>query len=275
MTYATLMVHLELGRANAGVLRVATDLAARFHSRVVGITVGEPMMAMADDGYVSNSLVEQDVSFIEKESDALEADFRSAFRDRNNAVEWRSKIIFGPLASYLASEARCADLVLTGAVFHETATETQRVGAGELVLQCGRPVLVVPPAATAFKSDRVVVCWKDTREARRAVNDGLPLLKQAGHVDVIEIVREDEVLAGGSRLDDVVAWLKLHGVPATAAAIAANGDDEDQLAAIIEQRDDDLVIAGAYGHSRLREWAFGGVTRDLLAKGKRCSLLSH
>ena len=274
MTYATLMVHLELGRPNAGVLRVATDLAARFHSRVVGIAAGEPMMAMADDGCVSNSLVQKDVAYLEKEVDGIEADFRAAFRDRSNAVEWRSKIIFGPLASYLASEARCADLVLTAAVFHKTATETQRVDAGELVLRCGRPVLVVPPTVNGLKLGRVVVCWKDTREARRAVNDALPLLKQAGHVDVVEIVREDDVTAAGSRLDDVVAWLKLHGVPATAAAIAAYGDDKEQLAAIIEQRDDDLVVAGGYGHSRLREWVFGGVTRDLLAKGG-CSLLSH
>ena len=275
MTYATLMVHLELGRPNAAVLRVATDLAARFHSRVVGIVAGEPMMAMADDGYVFNAPVEQDAAYLEKEVNRVEADFRSAFRDRNNAVEWRSKIIFGPLTNYLASEARCADLVLTGATFRKTPTETQRVGAGEFVLRCGRPVLVVPPGANGFKPDRVVICWKDTREARRAVNDGLPLLKQAGHVDVIEIVREDDVATGNSRLDDVVAWLKLHGVPATAASIAAYGDDKDHLAAIIEQRDDDLGVAGAYGHSRLREWVFGGVTRDLLAKAKRCSLLSH
>ena len=275
MTYATLMVHLELGRPNAGVLRVATDLAARFHTRIVGIAAGEPMMAMAGDGYISDSLVEQDAGYMEREIDALETDFRSAFRDRNNAVEWRSKIIFGPLASYLASEARCADLILTGATFHEGSTETRRVGAGALALQCGRPLLVAPPTASGLKLDRVLVCWRDTREARRAVSDGLPLLKQAGYVDVMEIAREDDVTAAGSRLDDVVAWLKSHGVPATAAAIATDGDEKRQLAAIIEQRDDDLVVAGAYGHSRLREWVFGGVTRDLLAKGKGCSLLSH
>ena len=275
MTYATLMVHLELGRPNAGVLRVATDLAARFPSRVVGIAAGEPMMAMADDGTVSRSLVEQDVAYLEKEVDGIEANFQAAFRDRNNAVEWRSKIIFGPLANYLASEARCADLVLTGATFHKTPKKSQRVGAGELVLRCGRPVLVVPPTANGLKLDRVLVCWKDTREARRAIVDALPLLKQAGSVDVIEIVREDDVSASGSRLDDLVAWLKGHRVAATPAAIMADGDDKAHLAAIIEQRDDDLVVAGAYGHSRLREWVFGGVTRDLLAEGERCSLLSH
>ena len=77
-----------------------------------------------------------------------------------------------------------------------------------------------------------------------------------------------------SRLKDVTAWLESHGVKAIALVSESNGNDANSLDAILESQEADLVVAGAYGHSRLREWAFGGVT-DSLLRTSRCALLSH
>src|ERR1700681_1317956 len=110
--------------------------------------------------------------------------------------------------------ARSADLVIMGVASGALADASRRVKTGDLVMQVGRPVLIVPAAADKLKLERVVIGWKDTRETRRAIFDALPLLKQAVHVAIVEIAAEEELAAARTHLDDVVNWLKRHGVAA-------------------------------------------------------------
>jgi nucleotide-binding universal stress UspA family protein len=122
---------------------------------------------------------------------------------------------------------------------------------------------------------RVVIGWKDTRESRRAVSDALPLLKKAGHVSVVAIADEADFDSVRLQLGDVVSWLGRHGVVAEALVSTSTGDDANRLNDIAWEQGAGVIVAGAYGHSRFREWALGGVTRDLLLRGDRCSLVSH
>lgn len=275
MSYATLMVHLELDRANAGLLAVAGGMADRFHSRVVGIAVGQPMVYASGDGYVPGDLIQQDIVYMEKRIEALETEFRAAFSTNNTAIEWRSSVTYSPLADHLAAEARCADLIMTASPGKEGSAGLLAFNVGALALQAGRPVLVVPEATKSLKLGKVVVCWRDTREARRAVADALGLLKQADAVDVVEVTSDDLMASTRSRLQDVVAWLGANGVVAAPIATPADGDEKAALAALLEECFADVVVAGAYGHSRMREWVLGGVTRDLWMHCDHCSLLSH
>lgn len=277
MTYATLMVHLELGHSNAGLLQITGDLAERFHAGVIGIAACQPMQIVygAGEGYVSGDLIEQDREQTEKEIKEAEAEFRSALQTRVETLEWRSTVMFAPLSDYLAREARSADLVITGVASGALLDASRRVNTGDLVMQVGRPVLIVPAAADKLKLERVVVGWKDTRETRRVAFDALPLLKKAAHVAVVEIAAEEELAAARTRLEDVVGWLKRHGVVADSLASPSTGDDVTRLNAIVQEQGADVIVAGAYGHSRLREWVLGGVTRDLLLRADRCSLVSH
>jgi nucleotide-binding universal stress UspA family protein len=269
------MVHLELGVSNAALLEIAGDLAERFHAGLIGIAACQPMQIYGE-GYVSGDLIEQDREQTEKEFKEAEAEFRSALQTRVGALEWRSAMMFSPLSAYLAGEARSADLVIAGVASGALLDASRRVNTGDLVIQVGRPVLIVPTAADKLKLERVVVGWKDTREARRAASDALPLLKKAAHVAVVEIAAEEDLAAGRTHLEDVVGWLKRHGVVAVSLAAPSTGDDATQLNAIAEEQGADVIVAGAYGHSRLREWVLGGVTRDLLLRAKaRCSLVSH
>ena len=275
MTYATLMVNLQLGRANAGLLQIAADLAERFQSRVVGIAAAEAVEVVYDEGRMSGDIIEQDLVRLDKDIGLLEAEFRAAVHGRNREVLWRSRKMFGPVGDYLAAEARCADLIVTGVDREKGSLSPRQVDTAAVVLQAGRPVLVVPAAAGCMDLQRVVVCWKDTREARRAVSDALPILKSAAHVELLEIVAERDLGASRVRLDDVVEWLGQHGVRARSSAIPSYGDDKAELASIFDDRRADVVVAGAYGHSRLREWVLGGVSRDLLVHADRCSMVSH
>ena len=273
--YARLMVHLELGRSNAGRLRVAADIAQRFRAEVVGIAACRPMNMTFSDGYVPAEIIDQDRERIEKETTEAETEFRSSLQGRVTKVEWRSVVTFSSLSDYITCEARSADLVVTGVTPGRFLDNSRTVNLGDLIMQLGRPILMVPPAPDILKLDRVVVGWKDTREARRAVSDALPVLKAAAQVTVVEIAGEDELAAARSHVEDVVDWLERHGVRAKALTLTSTGNDSTQLNAIAHERGANLIVAGAYGHSRLREWALGGVTRALLGSASRCSLLSH
>jgi nucleotide-binding universal stress UspA family protein len=94
-------------------------------------------------------------------------------------------------------------------------------------------------------------------------------------VSVVELSGKDELAAARTHVKDVAVWLKSHGVVAKAIAARSNGDDAAHLNAIAREQHAGIVVAGAYGHSRLREYVLGGVTRELLRCAERCSFMSH
>lgn len=276
MTYKTLMVHMKLGHTNDDLLRVAVELATRFDARVIGIAACQPTPMVYSDGYIPGIFVEQDREEIDREINVAEAEFRAAFHSSAIGTEWRSATIYETVADYVSRECRSADLIITsGRTFdpHDTARPEK---PGDIVMQAGRPVFVVPRTANTLNFDRMVVAWKNTREARRAVTDALPLLALANTVTVLELAHEDERTRVTEQLADVCRWLKTHGVAAESEFVAsAKGDDSYQLNAAFEALGTSVVVAGAYGHSRLREWVIGGVTRDLTIRANYCSMLSH
>ena len=275
MTYASLMVHLELGQSNARLLRVASDLAARFDSEVIGVAACQPMPMVYGDGFVPADLFEQDREIIAKEMKQAEAEFRSTFPKGSDAVQWRQSVTVGSLCDYLTGEARHADLIITGVSSRDLLDSSRSVNTGDFIMQAGRPVLVVPGSIESLKFERVVVGWKESRETRRAISDALPLLKLATSITVVEIGNEDGLPAAREHVADVVKWLQVHGIAAQGVASPSTGDDATGLYTQAQDLGADIIVAGAYGHSQLREWVLGGMTRDFLLRADCCSLLSH
>jgi len=133
-------------------------------------------------------------------------------------------------------------------------------------------MLMVPPRTEHLSAQRIVIAWKDTCEARRAVWDGLPLLKRAEEVFVVAVGRD----ATGQGAADVSAYLSCHGVTSRAVTRPdADATVADVLLRMVEDEGADLIVCGAYGHSRIREWIFGGVTYDLLNGASVPCLMSH
>ncbi|MET0208854.1 MAG: universal stress protein [Burkholderiaceae bacterium] len=250
-------------------------MADRFSAAVIGIAATQPMLMDYGDGMTSAEVYELNRDQIAKEIEEVEAEFRRVLSPTVADLGWRSASIFTSLADYMAREARGADVVITGVDATSAFDNMRRVNTGDLIMQAGRPVLLVPTLADKPKLARMMIGWKDTRESRRAVVDALPLLRIATHVSLVEIRAEDERSASADRLADVAAWLKRHGVAAECHYAPSAGDDATALFALGEDHAIDLTVAGAYGHSRLREWVLGGVTRDLLVSVNRCSLVSH
>jgi len=274
--YKTLMTRLELGLPNSPVLAVTGDLATLFDATVVGITACEPVRMAYGEVYITADLLEQSYQDVERALKAAERDCRKALSGRVAVVEWRGAACTGLLSDYLSGEARCADLVVTGVNDKASFFDGSRhFDIGDLVMQAGRPVLIVPARVEGLRLDHVMIGWKDTRESRRAVFDAVPLLGKAGRVSVVEIARENDLPAARSRVGDVVTWLARHGVSAHSLTVASKGDDAVQMNAVAKEQNVDLIVAGAYGHSRLREWVLGGVTRDLLLRADCCVFVSH
>jgi nucleotide-binding universal stress UspA family protein len=279
MTPATLMVRLTAGIPNDALLKFAADAAARLGStRVIGISACSPVQIYASpDGFVPTALIDRDLEQIDKELKEAEKSFRSALDGKVKAVEWRSTVVtYGTIADYVAEQMRAADLLITAAEAGPLPFDTpRRVNSANLVLRVGKPTLVVGDGVKTLDLRSVVVAWKDSREARRATQDALPVLKLATQVTVAEVAGKDDRDAAHARTEDVAGWLAGHGITAAACVVGATGEDAADIEAIARQLDTGLLVGGAYGHTRVREWVLGGVTKDLLLRPSRCSLVSH
>jgi len=276
MTYKTLMVHLELNGDNDGVLKIAGDLAERFDARVIGIAACQPLRDLAYEGFAAGEAMVEDRAEIQKELDTAEGQFRAALHGQVRHMEWRSAITYGSLADYIADEARAADLIITGKdLGARLFDDSRRVKMGDLAMSAGRPILIVPQGINALNLRHVVVGWKETREARQAVADALPLLQAAGQATVLAVTSQNDCDNARGHVQDVATWLERHEVRASAEAIIASGTESGHLHATLLDRKCDLLVAGAYGHSRLSEWVFGGVTMDVLLDPDFCVLVSH
>lgn len=275
MTYRSLMVYLDLEQGSEAALRAACELADRFKSKVIGVTAGLPAAPIHADGMIASSVLEVDYEQLNQAIGCGEARFRSALGGFGGALEWRSGAA-NP-ADFLATEARAADLLVVGRSENDRAFGPHPLlDIGDAVMKAGRPVLVVPPRCTSLALDRVLVAWKDTAESRKAISAALPLLRKVTEVTIIEIVPgEDERDAATARVADAANWLLRHNVQVSARVELSAGDAGSQLDAIALEARIDVIVAGAYGHARLQEWIFGGVTRHLLRQGSACVLLVH
>jgi nucleotide-binding universal stress UspA family protein len=273
MSYSTLMVHLDIDRSNDARLRVAGELAERFDARLIGTAAADVQPLYFMDGAAAQDLLEDERSRLRSGIADCEAQFRRYFKARANNIEWRGAVEFP--AEFVARNARAADLLIAGGQTGRADT-TRQIDAGGLALRAGRPVLVVPAETEFLKLDCVVVAWKDTREARRAVVDALPLLHKAREVLIVELLEPGEDQAAAkARVDDVAHWLVRRGISASSIATKALIGVTDRLTILAQDEGAGIIVAGAYGHSRLQEWVFGGVTRELLHQQKCCALLSH
>ena len=181
-----------------------------FGSGVIGIAACQPIAVVYGDTYVSTNLIEEDRKQIkDRELAAAEAEFRTGLQGRISRLEWRSTVTVYSLSRYLARQVRSADLLITGVDRDVSLFDmTRHTDLGDLVMQAGRPVLVVPTAAKVI-FDCVLVGWKDARESRLAVLNALPFLAKAAQVTVAEIVAEEDLPEARTDVADVVGWLKL------------------------------------------------------------------
>jgi nucleotide-binding universal stress UspA family protein len=272
MSYKTILVHVHTPAAAEATIRFAIDLAKRHEAVLAGVAAGFPRPPMYYDGFsIGPDMIAAERQQIEADLQRAGDLFRRLVGVSGVASSWQSSVEF-PLAA-VGAAARIADLVIVDRPPPPALGDFRSLPIGDLLLQAGRPVLVLPAGERTSGSRLAVVAWKDTREARRAVSDALPLLSRSTSVVIVEVREHQE---GRPTLGDAKVFLERHGVQARTELLPA-GDlsAAGQIFDFASRNGADLIVAGAYGHSRLTEWVFGGVTREILSGCSLPCLLSH
>ena len=267
MSYQSLILHVEPTDVGRERLHMAVAITQMFQARLIGVgarafdPIPDPigLSAVKLKQEIDEGLANAELLF--KEGVAPLGTARSV---------WRAEVDF-PTEVVLRHACK-ADLIVAARNVEGEAHETQ-AGTADLIMGSGLPVLTVP-AGAGLDFKKIVIGWKNTREARRVVWDALPLLKRAENVRVVHVLQSASERA--PEISDVVERLRLHNVPVEAEVRnRTEGSVAEDLLAAAEAIQAGLIVVGGYGHSRLRELVLGGVTQGLLTHSLRPVLFSH
>jgi len=274
VAYTTVMVHVDVDGKPGARIRLAATLADRFMATLIGISSCILPPYPAEGAYfVTPELIDEERRDMAVSLKRAEEAFRNLAGPGRTRIEWRSAIEVPD--DYLAANARSGDLLVI-ARDEGPGGICRTINPGTTLLTTGRPVLLVPPGVDTLRAEHIVIGWKECREARRAMADALPFLHQAKAVSIVEVCEAGIEASGRQHVEDVAQYLARHRIAvASASAVPAAGGAAAELIRCATAENADLIVTGAYGHTRLSEWIFGGVTRSLLAASPVCCLMAN
>lgn len=268
-----LLVHVPTSREPLA-LRIAAALAERSGARVIGVGAEafEPAR-WAGEPYMPGSLISGLKEELNKRILATEDRFVTETQALQDRATWYGEPDFPH--EVMTRHAAGADWVV--AVRPEDGQRSSHAPPiSELIMRTGLPVLIAPHAATPLQARRIVVGWSDTREARRAISDAMPLLAAADHVSVVAVAEPEPDDPVKASLEEMNQRLKHRGCKVVAEFRSRGAMSVAQaLIAAATGHGADLIVIGGYAHSRLQEWILGGVTRELIADCPVYVLASH
>lgn len=280
MSYKTILVSLnEVGRLSE-LVAAAVTLARETGAHVSGLYVVPAVQVYPSVGFeAAPQVFEGNRSFFKDNGARVKQAFEEAMRREGLSFDFHQVDAHTPvIADEVVVSGRVADLVIVSTTNPEEITGVERDFVEQTVMALGRPVIVLPYKGKATVSlNEVIIGWDGGREAARATFDALPLLKKAGKVRVVRIdPQKDPSLRGSVAGADLAEALARHGVKAEAQGYPTDGQDEGQaLMRCAEDSGAGLIVMGAYGHSRLAEFIFGGATRFVLNRLVCPVLMSH
>ena len=280
MDWKTILVQLSNPRRTDVLASVAGRLAERSNAHLIGFNVAN---ALAHMPAMPALVGPEDFAAFEAIDDETAARLKAAFdevtHNRAFVAEWRNvKIVGMEPVSAVIEHGRAADLIVASQSDPDWEMSGLFDAPERLALESGRPVLVVPYAGRFGEiGKRIMVAWSGKREGARAVFDALPLLKSADKVTLLCVVgRDADGESGQLPGAEIAASLARHGVKVTVRkTLADEVGVADEILARLADEGSDLLVMGAYGHSRLREMVFGGVTRHILRHMTVPTLMSH
>lgn len=281
MAYRSILVHLDPGRLANGRVATAAALALQQDAHLIGLApTGWTLMPTASlPGTGLAAYEDAALEELRRQAQLCAASFEEQVR-RLGVTSHESRVEEGDVGRAVALAARYCDLT----VVSQTDPDAVPLGGSLLIpqdvlMQSGRPLLVLPYVGTwsIAPAARILVAWNASREATRAVHDALPMLKRARNVDVVVFESPSEVDIAHGRLPgaDIALWLTRHGVTVNVQHVPVKVAAGEALLSHAADIGADLIVAGGYGHSRLREAVLGGVTRTLLRSSPVPVLLSH
>lgn len=269
MSYKTILVHCDAGKAADARFNAAVELAGRHRAHLVGLHAKPPFepQVYGDASYALDRFYDAHEQTVKASEDTSRTLFEKATKGTGLSVEWRSAN--GYADQLLALHARYADLTIVGQADPNRDDLPPPSGLPESVaMASGRGTLVVPFIATPrMPMGKVMLCWNGSREAARAASDALPLLRAATDVTVLSIEpKRSDGNDGSHPSADIAVWLGRHNVTATVKRdMAPDADAGEVILSRAMDYGSELIVMGIYGHSRLRELVLGGASRTILA----------
>lgn len=259
MAFKSLLVPIQDSPASERVLARTVEFAARTGGEVMGV-MARPPLALVDPWIMSGGIAQQLVD----DQTASVADAERRFRKATATLDGRSHWIFRQDFPNVAvrDASAVADVIVTTP---ETGPEASVVELSSLLLESGVPVIVLPDPAPDLATRNIVIAWRNTAEARRAVTVAMPLLQAAETVTIVQVGPAGEAEEARQGLRALEARLGRNGIASHAEFVSRTADgDALSLLKAARAHQADLIVLGAYGHSRAREWVLGGMTRDLI-----------
>jgi nucleotide-binding universal stress UspA family protein len=284
MAFKDILVALDTARAARGCAELAAALAERFSAHLIGLHTSLPVEAPGQRGYFDyfdrsllDPLYREYRRKIEAEGEATRQLFEEIAARHGLSAEWRKSA--GYPSETTALHGRYVDLIVLGQPDPEdTQAMLIRPLPQEVALAVGRPILVIPYAGSWEEiGRRVLVGWDGSREATRAINDAMPLMARAESVTILAVDPVDGPAGHGEVPGaDIALHLARHGIVATVEATVSDGIGAGNV--LLSRASDlgaDLLVMGAYAHSRVRELLLGGATRTVLESMTLPVLMAH
>ncbi|MFC3676804.1 universal stress protein [Ferrovibrio xuzhouensis] len=275
MTYKDILVHLTEDPRNVARTDAALDLARRFGAHLTALyTLPPPQQLYYMGEYIPAELFQRQIDDAKKKAAAARTAFEAAAAKQGVPSDWiESDRLPADAAAHFG---RAFDLIVVGQPDPEPK-DPLAVPPGvdvlphELAIRAGRPILTIPYAGKAgTPGQRVMVAWNGSKEASRAVHDAMPFLTAAKQVVVFGV---DPAKARGTPGAELARHLARHDVKVEAAhTVADDIEIGEALLSATADRGIDLLVMGAYGHARLREMVFGGVTETIM-RSMTCPVL--
>ena len=279
MTFANILVHLD-GSDHAQVrIAIASELSKRFDAHLIGLAASGSLQIPGDAQVpFAGAFMGSVTDSMRDNANAAAAAFRT-FSDRQQLRPAESRVELAAVETALLEHGRYSDLVVVGQPTRDTSDfrALNMSGLVYLLMGVARPVLVVPYAGQSKPPGaRVLVAWNDSPQSMRAVTDALPLLKKAEQVDLLMLnPRKSRWIDTEEPGAEIALYLARHSVKVSVHAESVDIDAGNAILSRAADLDSDLIVAGAYGHSYLREMILGGVTQRLLDTMTVPVLLSH
>ena len=281
MTYKNILAYLDSGADNSLMLKQAMGLARDHGARVTGLIarpIPEPNWSLVGETAMPRTALADLQSFSVERADGALSEFnlameRSGVKGDTRVQDCSSHAV----AEVVCQFARRHDLVVIG----QSTGRGGRFGGHELpddtVMGGGRPVLVIPYVVTKPVGRHIMVGWDGSREAARAVNDAMPMLRQAHKVTLIMVNPIPSVISQSAQPGaGIHQHLRAHGIDAAVdREKSADMKTEDVILSRVSDLDVDMLVLGAYSTPRYQEIIFGGVTRHLMNEMTVPIMFSH
>ena len=269
-----IIVHVDDAAHASPSARIAAGLAARSGAHLLGVhCVNLPSVPAMVDFDIPDDIRKAQREMFESAAEAARETFEAACAAADTPGQWLCET--GAPVSLLARHALVSDLLVVRRTHPDAAGQSPATLAGDVVLSTRRPVLVVPPdCAVEDMVGPMTVAWNDSPESARAIADAMPVLALASAVHVVWVSPDDPAQAQGS-LDRLCSHLDRHEVSSSGQIIEGPTDAAPALLDFARRNHSRCVVIGAYGHSRMRELLFGGVTEHMLHHSELPVLMSH